>query len=150
MVDFGMVWRSPCDAFVGPGAGGPQGNWISAAPLLARVPGVSDLTAKILPELRVPLILPAAPRPPAPGLLFKPSFPFWLFLFASKTHPRASKSLQEAIQNRISFSASFFDGFWLQLGPNLPPTWSPNPSKITAKSPPKSIPTSILSSITFL
>ena len=92
-----------------------EGCWIRR-PLACKGAGRVRFQHKILPELRVPLILPAAARPIAFSYRLLTSF----FSFCL---PRASKSLQEAIQNRISFSASFFHDFWLQLGPNLAPTW---------------------------
>ena len=68
-----------------------------------------------------------------------------IFMLAPKTHPRASKSLPEAIQNRITFSSSFFDGFgsnlaptWSQLAPNLEPKSFQNPSQEPSKTHPKS------------
>ena len=99
--------------------------------------------SKILPELRVPPILPAVPRPPA----FSNLHGVYIFRVALS---RASKSLhQEAIQNRMSCSASFFYGFWLQLGPNLAQTWNQSPPKIPPRSHPRCIQNRILYLIAF-
>ena len=132
----------------GPVAGGPKGSWIRrplACKGAERVKSVPDPLPRSCQSLRglVPLILPHCTQPSRPRHSKSIKFVSTSYRLRGDFFviclPRASKSLQEAIQNRISFSASFFDGFWLQLGPNLAPTCPQLGAKILPKSLPRAI-----------
>ena len=121
-------------------------GWIDPPPLaLAREHGVS-IFFTFLQNFTNPHqiwgVFSPSYSPPAPN---HPRCPERYFHFGSKTYPRVSKSSPEAIQNRITFSLSFFDGFgsnlaptWSQLVPNLEPKSFQNPSQEPSKTHPKS------------
>ena len=99
-----------------------------------------DKFSKSPSELRglQPLILPAGTQTRPCG---KKIFSF----LVPKPIQERPKSSPEAIQNRITFSSSFFDGFgsnlaptWSQLAPNLEPKSFQNPSQEPSKTHPKS------------